>query len=336
MKNKYLQLLSYSLSIFSVVLLSGCSLGKHATADTKEIPAAPGTTGNAQNLTRETNEPGSEFYPRVSPDGKYLLYTSVEKENSTNNKGFGKVFNNLINTANQVEPQAVGKIVKKEIGSQIRNPLITDAIDATWTSDGNSILFSYRKPKQPVIVKTNKDGIGLNYISQAAMGQDDKEPNVTSDESTVIFTTIVGNSRMICSMDIKGGKFTVLTDGDHVSINPKDGNKIIYNLKVNNKVQIFTMNLKTGQKTQLTSGDYDCRDGAFSPDGNWIAFASNQEDPKSKNYHIYIMRTDGTNMKQLTQGKTDEGDVCWSPDFWVFFYSNSDNNYNIWKVKPLM
>ncbi|TDB69165.1 TolB family protein [Arundinibacter roseus] len=318
--------------LLSTVVIEGCK----TAAPILTLPTAPGTTSNAESLTRETNEPSQEFYPKVSPDGKYLLYFAAETERvevqSNPNSGyFTKLFEQ--STAPS-KVKASGTIVKKEIGSQIRSPLIQDAKDAIWLPDGSGVIFSYRKPAQPVIVKTNINGVGLNYVSQGAMGSNDSEPNVTKDGSKVIFNTLVGSSKMICSMSINGGSFTVLTEGEHVSINPLNSDQIIYNLTVNGRTQIFTMNLRSGQKTQLTSGEFDCRDGAFSNDGNWLAYSSNQESPNTNKYHIYMMKTDGTDVRQLTQGSTNEGDPCWSPDNWVFFYSNAASNYNIWKVKP--
>lgn len=320
--------------IYCSILLG--MLGCVTQSPVLNLPTAPSTTSNAESLTRETNEPSQEFYPKVSPDGKYLLYFTAETEKvetsgSSSTGTFGKFFES--STAPS-KVKSNGTIVKKEIGSPVRSPLIQDAKDAIWLPDGTGVIFSYRKPAQPVIVRTNANGVGLNYVSQGAMGSLDSEPNVTSDGKKVIFSTYVGSSKMICSMNMQGGSFTVLTEGDHVSINPIDNEQIIYNLTVNNRTQIFTMNLKTGQKTQLTSGEYDCRDGAFSNDGKWLAYSSNQEKPTSGKYHIYMMKTDGTDVRQLTQGDTNEGDVCWSPDNWVFFYSNAGSNYNIWKVKP--
>lgn len=322
-------------SIFTLVSASAILASCATQSPILSLPTAPSTTSNAESLTRETNEPSQEFYPRVSPDGKYLLYFTAETETvdmtSPSNSTFGNLF------AQTTAPKKVkneGSIVKKVIGSQVRSPLVQDAKDASWLPDGEGVIFSYRKPAQPVIVKSSSNGVGLNYISQGAMGSNDSEPNVTSDGKKVIFTTLVGTSKMICAMNINGGEFTVLTEGDHVSINPNSNDQIIYNLTVNGRTQIFTMDLKTGQKTQLTSGEFDCRDGAYSSDGKWIAYSSNQEKPSTAKYHIYMMKTDGTDVRQLTQGDTNEGDVCWSPDGWVFFYSNAASNYNIWKVKP--
>jgi len=308
--------------LISTAFLTGCAT---LSTPSKIFPSAPGTTSNAENLTRETNDPSQESYPSISPDGRYLLYNAVETTSSLGMSANGSI---------SQKTDRKSMIVKKEIGKPTKNPLVTNGTDPTWMPDGSGIIFSYVKPAKPVIVRTNPDGIGLNYISQGEMGEDDAEPVVTKDGRKVIFTTLIGASRMICSMDAKGGNYTVLTDGSHVRISPSDNNKLIYNSKVGEFIQIFTMDLLSGQKTQLTTGEYHNRDGAFSVNGQHIAFSSNRENPKSGNTHIYAMKSDGTGLVQLTQGETDEGDPCWAPDGQVYFYSNAEKNYNIWKVKP--
>ncbi|QIP12048.1 DUF5050 domain-containing protein [Spirosoma aureum] len=282
-------------------------------------------TGNAEGLIRETVDAGQEFYPRISPDGKLLLYNSLEK---TTYFTLSETGNLMAKTDKKL------RIIKKEIGSPVTNPLVTDAAYPTWMPNNSGILFSYVKPVRAVIVRSSLAGVGLNYVSQGEMGEDDAEPVITRDMSKIYFTTIMGRSRMICSMDAKGGNFTVLTEGGHLALNPNDNTKIIYNARVGKVVQVFTMDLKTGQKAQLTNGDYNNKDGAFSTDGKYIAFVSNRENPKKRNHHLYVMKVEGTDLIQLTQGDTDEGDPCFGPDGTVYFYSNADKNYNIWKVKP--
>ena len=49
-----------------------------------QIPSAPGVTGNAENLSRETSDASQEFFTRVSPDGKFLLYNALETTYSLN------------------------------------------------------------------------------------------------------------------------------------------------------------------------------------------------------------------------------------------------------------
>ncbi|KAB7731453.1 DUF5050 domain-containing protein [Rudanella paleaurantiibacter] len=294
-------------------------------AQKSSFPSSPEATGSAEGLTRETSDPGQEDYPKVSPDGKWLLYNSLETTSYLVLQPSWKL---------DVKTNRKLQIVKKQIGVPTTNPLVTHAAYPTWLPDGSGIIYSYVAPEKPVIVRSNTNGVGLNYISQAALGDDDAEPIITKDGKTIIFTTIHSGERKICSMDIKGGNFSIIGTGSHIAFNPKNPDQIIYNAMSGKFIQIFTMNLKTGERSQLTTGDYNNRDGAFSQDGKYIAFVSNRDAPKKPNHHLYIMNVDGSNMVQLSRGDTNEANPCFGPDGTIFFSSNADKNYNIWKVKP--
>ncbi len=60
-------------------------------------------------------------------------------------------------------------------------------------------------------------------------------------------------------------------------------------------------------------------DPAWSPDGTRIAFASNREEPY--NYDIYTMSSgDGSDVRRLTSGESQEADPAWSPDgTWIAY-----------------
>ena len=133
-------------------------------------------------------------------------------------------------------------------------------------------------------------------------------------------------------LDLKGGNYSVIGEGSHLSLNPANNNQIIFNMRTGKFTLVFTMDLRTGEKTQLTAGDYNNRDGSFSRDGKYIAFASNRENPKKQNKHIYVMKADGTELIQITQGETDESDPAWGLGNQLFFSSNAEKNYNIWKT----
>lgn len=298
------------------------------------FPSAPSATGNAENLTRETSEPSDEFYPRVSNDGKYLFYNVIESTTTG-----GKLnFNNILIGAGEwydpiVKTNKKTKIVRKEIGMPTTNPLKDNAADAAIMPNGN-VLFTYVLPSKPVIAYTSPEGVGINYVSQGELGDDDSQPVVSKDGNKIVFSTIIGGNRMICSMDQKGGSFTVITEGYKPQFIPNNENQIVYNLTVNKTVQIFTLNLKTGQKSQLTTGEYNNKDAAYTKDGKYIGFVSNRENPKLNKHHVYVMNADGTGIKQITQGETDEGDPTWGPDGMLYFSSNAAKNYSIWKAKP--
>ena len=62
---------------------------------------------------------------------------------------------------------------------------------------------------------------------------------------------------------------------------------------------------------QLTSSTATNVRPAWSPDGKSIAFQSNRDGP----YHIYVMNTDGSNLRQITSGnENDDRHPNWSPD----------------------
>lgn len=302
----------YLLFITIVLLLSGCSVIKKFFV--KELPPAPATTASVRNLIRETRDQIMEYWPKVSPDGKYVLF-QTEDESKSGEERYS--------------------IMKKTIDKPGRNPVAGPfARGASWSPDGENILFVYTKPAKPVIVTTNANGVGLNYISQGPMGESDSNPVLDPKGENIVFTTKIGNSFSICTMNMKGGVFTVLTDGVFPKWHPKE-HKILFNKKVGAYWQIFILNNESGQITQLTNEEASSMNPVYSHDAEWIAFSSNRDDNKKKIYHIYIMRNDGTGIKQLTSGDTNEGQPSWAPSNDIYFYSNAGNNWDIWRVEPI-
>ena len=49
--------------------------------------------------------------------------------------------------------------------------------------------------------------------------------------------------------------------------------------------------------------------GAWSPDGKWIAFGSARTD----DWELYVMRSDGSQVRRLTYHDGFDGDPVWVP-----------------------
>jgi TolB protein len=82
---------------------------------------------------------------------------------------------------------------------------------------------------------------------------------------------------------------------------------------------IYGVGASGGRETRLTKGHGDpsspeglffAVEPAWSPDGRLIAFASR----RNGHSHIYVMRVDGTQVRQVTRGKSDDDGPAWSPD----------------------
>lgn len=58
---------------------------------------------------------------------------------------------------------------------------------------------------------------------------------------------------------------------------------------------------------------------AWSPDGKWLAFARSTDGRSS--FHVYVMRADGSGVRQITYGRFDST-PAWSPDGrWIAYLS---------------
>src|SRR5437870_2495532 len=69
--------------------------------------------------------------------------------------------------------------------------------------------------------------------------------------------------------------------------------------------------------------------GGVSPDGTWIAFSNlgTQED-------LFLARTDGSEVRQLTNDPEKDRGASWSPDGKVlYFYSQRGARYEIWSIR---
>jgi len=77
---------------------------------------------------------------------------------------------------------------------------------------------------------------------------------------------------------------------------------------------------------------------ALSPDGKWIVFSM----PVGRSYHLYMMRTDGSELAQLTDDRSADVQPTWSRDGkWIIFTSNraemdlrhpDKSNWDIWAI----
>ena len=79
----------------------------------------------------------------------------------------------------------------------------------------------------------------------------------------------------------------------------------------------------------VTKGSLSVRDLDVSPDGSWLAY--NAESTEK----LFIVRTDGTGSRQLTEGASKDRGPRFAPDgSRIAFYSNRTGAYQIWTIKP--
>ena len=93
---------------------------------------------------------------------------------------------------------------------------------------------------------------------------------------------------------------------------------------------IWVMDADGGNPRNLTNHHASDLSPDWSPDGQQIAFSSDRNrdwefDVQEKNWEVFVMNTDGTNLINLTNHPTEDRNPAWSPDGrQIAFSSNRD------------
>jgi TolB protein len=91
------------------------------------------------------------------------------------------------------------------------------------------------------------------------------------------------------------------------------------------------MNADGSEATNLTRNPADDGSGMFtwSMDGRYLPFVTTRDG----NREIYIMNSDGSNPRNLTQTpKAEEDDPVWLPDGRILFVGNREGNWDLFAM----
>ena len=120
----------------------------------------------------------------------------------------------------------------------------------------------------------------------------------------------------------------------HFSVS-SDGRTIAYfafsELASLQKLPLDAASERLGQPITLLSGSRSLQSPNVSPDGEWVVFRS-----RGQKEDLFIVRSDGSGLRQLTDDPHRDRGPAWSPDGkWIAFYSNrGGNRYQIWTIRP--
>jgi serine/threonine protein kinase len=284
-----------------------------------------GRTGEApRRVTR------AGYRPAWSPDGSTLAYTTRTVD---------------VNPQNGVGQSELWTVDVRS-GSARRLSALESATDVSWSPHGNRLAVSIQASgtrQMDVVTVDVASGEIVPLLTDSAM---EWSPVWSPDGRFVYFTSDRSGSMNLWrfAMDEESGRAlgnpepltTPSSFASHASI-AADGRHVVYSsvLITSNVARLrFNPNVGAveGTPSDVTTGSRPWANPDPSPDGQWVTFYSRQN-PEG---HIYIARSDGTGLRQLTGDSFLDRVPRWSPDGqWITFFSNrSGIPYVLWKIRP--
>jgi serine/threonine protein kinase/Tol biopolymer transport system component len=120
------------------------------------------------------------------------------------------------------------------------------------------------------------------------------------------------------------GPFALSKDGRRILYGTNDGKANVERVALDPAVGKVAGTPHTITQTVRTVHELDT-----SPDGEWIAFDA--ESPPD----LFVMRADGSGLRQLTDDPYRDRRPRWSPDGrWIYFFSDRGGKYGLWALRP--
>ena len=151
-----------------------------------------------------------------------------------------------------------------------------------------------------------------NFVSSVV-----ETPDFTPDGQRVIFSTTIDRDPQICVSNLNGGNFRRISNIRAIEVspkvNPRNGNEVVFISGRSGHQQLWRMNIDGSDVEMLTTGEGDVSNPAWSPDGQFIAFAWTRG-YEPGNFNIFIMNIGKRQPIQLTHGMGRNENPSWGPD----------------------
>jgi TolB protein len=182
--------------------------------------------------------------------------------------------------------------------------------------DGKTVAFTTYALGNPKIMlystETDKRLPFYNPVSSAV-----ETPEFTPDGRHLLFATSIDGWVQICESDIGGGNMRRISHVRAIEVspkvNPKNPSDVLFISGRGGSEQLWRMNIDGGDMERLTQGDGYVANPAWSPNGQFVAFAWTKG-YEPGNYNIFVMDVANRVPTQLTHGNGRNENPWWAPD----------------------
>lgn len=217
-----------------------------------------------------------------------------------------------------------------------RNELI---LGPQWSPDGKRIAFGVgrftafldfdaggRKPIDPANGGAQVgmvDASGLDFRTLTSGPNNNAFPSFSPDGKRIVYRTAGPDGEGLRIMNLADHSVTELTnDYDNFPVWSPRGDRIAFMRRIGGFFQILTVRPDGKDLRQLTNTHGNEAHLAWSPDGERLLFTSSRMGFKDEVLYtnapqpygeIFVMRSDGTHVEQLTDDQWEEGGPAWRP-----------------------
>ncbi|KAB2961306.1 MAG: protein kinase [Thermoanaerobaculia bacterium] len=281
-----------------------------------------GRTGEAvRRVTR------GGFNPAWSPDGKTLAYTTGRMElRPQNSEGRSELW------------------IVEVSGGEPRRLYGGDAIVPSWSPGGGRIAFSQRLQVERNVSLHTIAASGGEPVFVHGTKEIEWNPVWSPDGRYLYYSSDKGGSMNLwrIALDETSGQprgepqpiTTPATFLAHLSVSG-DGRRLAYSSVVETQnIQALPFDplkgVPDGEPVYVTTGSRRWSSPDPSPDGEWIACYT-QVQPEGD---LYVVRPDGTGLRQVTGDAAVDRVPRWSPDGqWIAAFSDRSGEIQVWKIR---
>lgn len=231
-----------------------------------------------------------------------------------------------------------------DVGSETSRVIYRDparnVLGPQWSPTGDRIIFGigvfdaffngfhglFLKPEDRVeggaqVAMVNADGSGFRELTNGP--NNSGFPSMSPDGRRFVYRTFGPEGDGLRIMDIETKTVTPIAGGyDNFPLWSPRGDLIMFSRQAEGDYEIYTIKPDGTGLRQLTHSRGNDAHMAWSPDGEHIAFASTRmgfkdevpyTDSPQPYGEIFVMRADGSEVRQLTDNQWEEGTPAWQP-----------------------
>jgi Tol biopolymer transport system component len=209
-----------------------------------------------------------------------------------------------------------------------------------WSPDGRQIIFGIGvynlffnafhglvlKPEDRTeggaqIAIINADGTGYRELTSGA--NNNGLPSMAPDGKRIVYRSFGPDGEGLRILNIETKAITNLTDGyDNFPLWSPRGDLIMFSRQAEGDYEIYTIKPDGTGARRLTFSKGNDAHMTWSPDGEHIVFASTRmgfkdectyTDAPQPYGELFVMRTDGSDVQQLTDNQWEDGTPAWQP-----------------------